>query len=115
MYRKTDQRVETGEPAPTDIPKKYESQSRAKGNLNPRPEEQQNRETPAPQPDFLTQSPPGQNLPRQGSRDEGANPVHRAESPTENQGGIDTLPSTHATIPLALETKSDQGGGGVRG
>ena len=115
MYRKTKQRVGTGEPAPTDIPKKYESQSRAKGNLNPRPGEQQKRETPATQPDFLTQSLSGQNLPRQGSRDGGANPVQRAELPTENQGWPDTLPSTHTTTTLVPETKSDEGWGGVRG
>jgi len=48
MHRKTEQRTGTGESAPTDIPKKLEIQSRAKGNLNPRPEEQQKRETPAP-------------------------------------------------------------------
>jgi len=74
MYRKTEQRTGTGEPAPTHIPKKLESQSRTKGNLNPRPAEQQRRETPAPQPDSLIQS-PGQNLPQRGSRDGGANPV----------------------------------------
>jgi len=45
MYRKTEQRTGTGEPAPTDIPKKRESESRAKGNLNPGPEAQQKRET----------------------------------------------------------------------
>jgi len=103
MYRKTEQRTGTGEPAPTDIPKKLESQSRAKGNLNHRPAEQQKRETPAPQPDSLIQS-PGQNLPRRGSRDGGTNPIHRAESPTENQRGLDTLPSTHAYIPLVLRS-----------
>ena len=84
MYRKTEQRTGTGEPAPTDIPKKLESQSRAKGNLSHRPEEQQKRETPAPQPELLTKTPPGQNLPRRGIRDGGANPVHREGSSTEN-------------------------------
>jgi len=48
MYRKTEHRAETGEPAPKDAPKKRESQLRVKGNLNPRPGKQQNREIPAP-------------------------------------------------------------------
>jgi len=104
MYRTTEQRTGTGEPAPTDSLKKLESQSRAKGNLNPRPEGQQKRETPAAQLDSLKLS-PGQNKPRRGSRDGGANPVHRAESPTENQKVLDTLPSTHAYIPLVIETR----------
>jgi len=115
MYRKTGQRTGMGKPAPTDIPKKMESQSRAKGNLNPRPEAQQERETPAPQLEFLTQSPPGQNLPRRGSRDGGANPVHGARSRTENQRELDTLSSTHAYIPLVPETKNVEDGGGTRG
>jgi len=104
-----------GKPATTDIPKKLESQSRAKGNLNPRPEAQQKRETPAPQPELLTKTPPGQNLPRRGIRDGGANPVHREGSSTENQRGLDTLSSTHDYIPLVLETKKVKDGGGKTG
>jgi ubiquitin C-terminal hydrolase len=64
LYRKTEQRVGMGKLAPIDIPKKLESQSRAKGNLNPRLEAQQRRETPVPQPELRTKTPPGQNLPR---------------------------------------------------
>ena len=48
IYRKTEHRARTGEPAPTNAPKKYESQSRVKGNFNLRPGEQQNRKIPAP-------------------------------------------------------------------
>jgi len=115
MYRTTEQRTGTGKPAPTDLPKKLESQSRAKGNFNPRPEAQQKRETPAPQPELLTKTLPGQNLPRRGRRDGGANPVQGKESPTENQRGLDTLSSTHDYIPLALETKNVEDGGGTTG
>jgi len=104
-----------GKPAPTDIPKKLESQSRAKGNLNPRPEAQQKREPPAPQPELLTKTPPGQNLPRQGRRDGGDNPVHGGGSSTENQRGLDTLSSTRDYIPLVLETKNVEDGGGTTG
>jgi len=88
MYRKTEQRTGTGKPAPTDIPKKLESQSKAKRNLNPRPEAQQKRETPAPRPELLT---------------------------TENQRRLDTLSSTHDYIPLVLETKNVEDGGETTG
>jgi len=115
MYRKTEQRTGMGKPAPTDIPKKLESQSRAKGNPNLRPEAQQKRESPAPQPELLTKTPPGQNLPRRGIKDGGANPVHREGSSTENQRGLDTLSSTHDYIPLVLETKKVEDSDGTTG
>jgi len=102
-----------GKSAPKDIPKKVESQPRAKGIPNPILESQQRRETPAPQSEVQIKTPPGQNLPRQGRRDGGANPVQREGSPTENQLGIDTLSSTHDHIPLALETKEEEDGGGA--
>jgi len=105
MYRKTEQSTGMVKSAPIDIPKKLESQSSAKGNLNPRLGTQQRRETPAPQPELPIKTPPGKNLPQQGRRDGGANPVHGEWSPTENQRGLDTLASTHDYIPLVLETK----------
>jgi len=115
MYRKTEHGVGTGEPVPTNAPKKYESQSRVKGNFNPTPGKQQNREIPGPQPDFLEQPPSGKNLPRQGSRVRGANPAPRVELLTENQGAPDTILNTHAATPLGPETKSDEDGGGEGG
>jgi len=115
MYRKIEQRTGTGKPAPTDILKNLESQSRAKVNLNPRPEAQQKREPPAPQPELLTKTPPGQYLPRRERRDGGANPVHGVGSPTENKRRLDTLSSTHKYIPLVLETKNVEDGGGTTG
>ena len=77
MYKKTEQRTRMGKSAPIDIPKKLESQSRAKGNPNPKLETQQRRETPAPQPEVPIKTPPGQNLPRLGRKDGGANPIYR--------------------------------------
>jgi len=115
LYRKTEQRVGMGKLAPIDIPKKLESQSRAKGNLNPRLEAQQRRETSAPQPGSQIKTLPGQNLPRRGRRDGGANPIHREGPSTENQRGHDTLFSTHDYIPPVLETKEEEDGGGTIG
>jgi len=57
MYRKTAHSTRRGKSVPIHTPKKMASQSRAKGNLSHRPEEQQKRETPAPQPDSLILSP----------------------------------------------------------
>ena len=113
MYRKTEQRTGMGKLAPIDIPKKPESQSRAPGNLNPRLEAQQRRETPDPQPELRIKTPPEQNLPRRGRKDGGANPIHREGPSTENQRGLDTLFSTHDYIPLVLETEEEEDGGGT--
>jgi len=113
MYRKTEQSTGMGKSAPIDIPKKRVSQSRAKENPNPRLETQQMRETPAPQPELPIKTPPGQNLPRQGRKDEGANPMNREGPSTENQKGLGTLFSTHDYIPLVLETKEEEEGGGT--
>jgi len=113
MYRKTEQSTGMGKSAPIDTPKKRVSQSRAKGNPNPRLETQQRRETPAPQLELPMKTPPGQNLPRQGRTDGGANPMNREGPSTENQKGLGTLFSTHDYIPLVLETKEEEEGGGT--
>jgi len=94
MYRKTEQSTS----APIDIPKKRVSQSRAKGNPNPRLETQQRRKNPAPQPELPIKTSPGQNLLRQGRKDGGANPMNREGPSTENQKGLGTLFSTHDYI-----------------
>jgi len=73
MYRKTEQSTGMEQSAPIDIQKKLVSQSRAKGNPNPRLETQQRRETPALQPELPIKTPLGQNLPRHGRKDGGAN------------------------------------------
>jgi len=113
MYRKTEQSTGMGKSAPIDIPKKLVSQSSAKGNPNPRLETQERRETPAQQPKLPIKTPPGQNLPRQGRKDGGANPMHREGPSTENQKGLGTLFSTHDYISLVLETKEEEDGGGT--
>ena len=113
MYRKTKQRTGLGKLAPIDIPKKPESHSRAQGNLNSRLEAQQRREAPAPQPELRIKIPPKQNLPRRGRTEEGANPNHKEGPSTENQRGLDILFSTHDYIPLALEIKEEEDGGGM--
>jgi len=116
MYRKADPRPETREPVPKDIPKKHENQSRAKKDLNPGPGKKQNREIPAPQPDFLIQSPSRQNLPREVHRDSGTNSDPRAELPTEIQGPPDTALNAHVTTPQDPEANSiKDGGGGTEG
>jgi len=58
-------------------------------------------------------TPPGQNLPRQGRKDGGATPMHREGPSTKNQKGLGTLFSTHDYIPLVLETKEEEDGGGT--
>jgi len=113
MYRKTEQRTGMGKSAPMDIPKKLESQSRAKGNPNTKLEAQQRRETPAPQLKLPIKTPSGQNLPRQGRKVGGANPIQRKGPSTKIQRGIDTLFSTHDYIPPVLETKEEEDGGGT--
>jgi len=65
----------------------------SKGKPNPRPKTQHRGDTPAPQPDLPIKTPPEQNLPRQGTIDEGANPnpTHKEGPATENQKVLDTL------------------------
>jgi len=91
------------------------SQSRSKGKPNPRPKTQHRGETPALQPDLPIKTPPEQNLPRQGTTDEGANPnpTHKEGPTTENQKVLETLLSIHHYIPPVLETKGEGEGGGT--
>jgi len=84
MYRKTEQSTGKGKSIPIHIPKKLDSQPRAKWNLNPRLETQQRRETHSPQTELPIKTPPGKNLPQQGRRDGGASPVFGEGSPKEN-------------------------------
>jgi len=65
IYRKTELRVETLETKPKVGSQKQKSQSPVEGDLNPRPGKRQNKEIPAPQPDFLTQASHGQTSPRE--------------------------------------------------
>ena len=97
MYRKTRQSTGMEKSAPIDIPKKLESQSRAKGNPNPKLETQQRRKTPASQPELPIKTPPGQNLPRQGRKDGGANPIH-GEGPSKEKKEDLIHSSAHTTI-----------------
>ena len=113
MYRKTEESTGMVKSAPIDIPKKLECQSGAKENLNPTLETQQRRETPAPQPELPIKTPPRQNLPQLGRGDVGTNPVHGEGSPIANHRGLDILSSTHDYIPLVLETKEGEDGGGT--
>jgi len=113
MYRNTEPSTGMGKSALKEITKKVESQPRAKGIPNPTLESQKRRETPDLQSELPIKTPPGQNLPRQGRRDGGANPVQGEGSPTETQLGIDTLSSTQYHIPLALETKEEEDDGGA--
>jgi len=109
MYRKIEPSVEIREPAPKDVPKKQDSQLRVKGDLNPRPGKKQNREIPAPQPDFLIQPTSGQNLPRQVRRDSGTNSAPRVELPKEIQGVPDTTLNAHVTTPPDPEPEAKSG------
>jgi len=84
MYRKTEQNTGKGKSIPIHIPKKLDSQPRAKWNLNPRLETQQRRETHSPQTELPIKTPPGKNLPQQGRTDGGASPVFGEGSPKEN-------------------------------
>jgi len=115
MYRKTEQSTGMGKSVLRDSPTKMASQSSSKGKPNPRPKTQQRGETPAPQPDLPIKTPPGQNLPRQGRIDEGANPnpTHEEGPATENQKVLDTLFSIHHYITPVLETKEEGEGGGA--
>jgi len=115
MYRKTEQSTGKGESVPKDSPTKMASQSGSKGKPNPRQKTQHRGETPTLQPDLPIKTPPEQNLPRQGTTDEGANPnpTYKEGPTTENQKVLETPLSIHHYIPPVLETKGEGEGGGT--
>jgi len=113
MYRRTEESTGMVKSAPIDIPEKLESQSGAKENPNPRLETQHRRETLAPQLELPIKTHPGQNFPRLGRRDGGANPGHGEESPTANHRGLDILSNTYDYIPLVLKTEKGEDSGGT--
>jgi len=64
-------------------------------------------------PNLPIKMPPGQNLPRLGRKDGGANPVLGEGPPTANHRGMEIFPNTHDYTPLALETEEGVDVGGM--
>ena len=116
IYRKTEQSTGKGESAPRDSPTKMASQPRSTEKPNPRHKTQHREETPALQPDLPIKTLPEENLTRQGTTDEGANPnpnpTHKEGPTTENQKVLETLLSNRY-IPTVLETRGEGEGGGT--
>jgi len=97
MYSKSEQSIGRRKSVPGDIPGKLESQSKVKGNPNPRLETQQRKETSAPQPELSIKTPPDRTSLDKEGKMKGPTLFIERDHPQKAKGDV-IHSSAHTTI-----------------